>query len=55
MPKAVAAPVLQHRLVLDYGARIEGRSAADVVAALLAEVPEQDRELPSTLQAAPPR
>jgi MoxR-like ATPase len=50
--QAVAAPVLQHRLVLDYGARIEGRTTADVVRALLAEIPEQDRETPPTLVAA---
>ncbi len=50
--KAVATPVLQHRIVLDYSARIEGRGAADVVRALLAEVPEQDRALPPTLQTA---
>jgi len=48
--KAIAAPVLQHRIVLDYGARIEGRGAADVVRALLEEVPEQDRKTPPTLQ-----
>ncbi|MGH8045976.1 MAG: AAA family ATPase [Chthoniobacterales bacterium] len=50
--QAVAAPVMQHRLVLDYGARIEGRTAADVVRALIEEIPEQNREMPPTLQAA---
>jgi MoxR-like ATPase len=50
--QAMAVPVLQHRIVLDYSARLEGRRAADIVAALLAEVPMQDRAVPSTLQAA---
>jgi MoxR-like ATPase len=50
--QAIARPVLQHRLVLDYAARIEGRTTADVIAALLAEVPAQERALPSTLRAA---
>lgn len=50
--QALAAPVLQHRLVLDYAARLDGRSGADVVEALLVEVPVQDRALPGTLQPA---
>ena len=48
----MAAPVIQHRIVLDYSARLEGRGAAAIVAALLAEVPMQERAVPSTLQAA---
>lgn len=32
-------PVLRHRLLLSFGAEAEGRSAQDVVAALLAGVP----------------
>jgi MoxR-like ATPase len=50
--QAIATPVLQHRIVLDYAARLDGRRPADVVAALLAEVPAQDRALPKTLRAA---
>jgi len=50
--KAAALPVLQHRIVLDYSARIEGRHAQHVVAALLEEIPFQAIDLPSTLQAA---
>jgi MoxR-like ATPase len=50
--RGVAVPVLQHRIVLDYTARIDGRTAADVVNALLDEVPAQDRATPATLQAA---
>ena len=50
--QAIAAPVLQHRIVLDYAARLEGRTPAAIVAALLEEVPAQDRALPKTLRAA---
>ena len=48
--QAVAAPVLQHRIVLDYSARLDGRKPADIVAAILREVPVQERELPKTLK-----
>jgi MoxR-like ATPase len=50
--QAVAVPVLQHRLVLDYAARVEGATAAEVVGALLTEVPMQDHAIPRTLQEA---
>ena len=50
--RAVAAPVLQHRVVLDYHARIDGRTAPDLVRALLEEVPAQVQTVPSTLRAA---
>ena len=50
--RAMAVPVLQHRLVLDYSARVEGRKQADIVAAILAEVPAQARALPKTLREA---
>ena len=50
--RAVAVPVLQHRIVLDYHARIDGLTAAEVVRALLEEVPAQAQALPSTLRAA---
>ena len=50
--RAVAVPVLQHRLVLDYHARIDGLTAPEVVRALLAEVPAQIQAVPSTLRAA---
>jgi MoxR-like ATPase len=52
--QAVAVPVLQHRLVLDYHARIDGLSARDIVQALLAEVPVQDQRAPSILHAQRP-
>jgi MoxR-like ATPase len=50
--QAIAAPVLQHRLVLHYSAKLDGRTPADIVAALLTEIPAQDRALPNTLRAA---
>jgi MoxR-like ATPase len=50
--RALAPMVLQHRLVLDYTARIEGRTAAKVVADLIEAVPAQEYEAPKTLRAA---
>lgn len=47
---AVAKPVLIHRLILQYEARIEGRTAGDVVEDLLKEVPRQTLDLAPTLQ-----
>jgi len=47
---AVAAPVLIHRIILQYEARIEGRTPGDVVADLLAEVPRQPLEVAPTLK-----
>lgn len=47
---AVAVPVLQHRIILHYEARIEGRSPRDVVASLLEEVPRQTLDLPATIR-----
>jgi MoxR-like ATPase len=48
----VAIPVLQHRIILEYEARIEGLSNRGVVEALLKEVPRQDMDLPATLKEA---
>ena len=50
--EALAGPVLQHRLVLDYTARLGGRTAADVVRSILAAVPKQDKAAPDVLKAA---
>lgn len=47
--RAVAAPVLRHRLLLDYQARMEGRTSDAVITDLLAEVPESADALPRTL------
>jgi len=48
--EAVAVPALQHRVILDYEARIEGLSTRAAVEAVLAEVPRQALELPATLK-----
>ncbi len=48
--KAVAIPVLQHRIVLEYQARIDGTTARDLVGKLLAEIPTQDLDTPATLK-----
>jgi MoxR-like ATPase len=48
--RAVAAPVLQHRVVLDYSARLDGRKASDIVGDIVRDVPAQERELPKTLK-----
>ena len=50
--RAVAVPVLQHRIVLDYHARIDGLTAPQVVRNLLEEIPVQTQTVPSTLRAA---
>lgn len=48
--QAVAHPVLVHRIILDYSARIDGRTSRDVVTALLKEVPVQDLKLPPAIR-----
>jgi MoxR-like ATPase len=48
--QALALPVLGHRIILDYSARIDGRTTRDVVEAILREVPVQDLKLPPTLK-----
>lgn len=50
--RALAPSVLAHRLVLDYAAKLEGMTPRGVVAALLEEVPDQDLDVPQTLQEA---
>ena len=47
--KAVAVPVLQHRLVLDYTARLDGKNASGLVETLIAATPMQELEIPSLL------
>jgi len=46
---AVALPVLGHRVLLDYSARLTGETSAGVIARVLAEVPRQNRETPGVL------
>ncbi|MBE7497898.1 MAG: AAA family ATPase [Verrucomicrobiaceae bacterium] len=50
--QALAQAVLGHRVLLDYAARIEGRTSASVVRAILAEVPVQNLHAPKTLKEA---
>ena len=47
--QAVAKPVLQHRVILDYSARLDGRDSAAMVTDLLKEVPMRDQETPKSL------
>jgi MoxR-like ATPase len=48
--KTIALPVLRHRVVLDYSAKIDGATTDTVIAALLAEVPFQTTATPRTLK-----
>lgn len=48
--QALALPVLNHRIQLDYTARVDGRTSADMVRALLTEVPVHTLALPKTLK-----
>ena len=50
--RAIAPAVLRHRLILDYGARIEGLTTDLVVLRLIEQIPAQDKPLPGTLAAA---
>ncbi len=50
--QAIAKPVLQHRLILHYQARLDGLSTGDVTQKLLAEVPVEEKPLPRTMAAA---
>ena len=49
--QALAAAVLRHRIVLDYRAKLDGATPDSVIAALLQEIPTQDKDLPATLAA----
>jgi MoxR-like ATPase len=50
--REVAPAVLRHRILLDYGAKLEGLTPDLIVAKLLENVPAQDKPLPTTLRAA---
>ncbi len=50
--RAAAPSVLRHRLLLDYGAKLEGMTPDLVVTRLLENVPAQDKPLPASLAAA---
>jgi len=47
--RALARPVLQHRIGLTHRARLDGLRSADVVEQVLAVVPHLERALPTTL------
>jgi len=47
--KAIAVPVLQHRLVLEYHAKLEGLNGATVAQALVDEIPAHADQLPPVL------
>jgi MoxR-like ATPase len=49
--RRVAPSVLQHRLLLDYAARLEGWTPARLVERFLETVPEIGRALPQDLKA----
>ncbi|MEM7384925.1 MAG: AAA family ATPase [Verrucomicrobiota bacterium] len=48
--RAVALPVLQHRIVLEYQARIDGRTSRDLVLSVLKGVPFQNQATPKPLK-----
>jgi MoxR-like ATPase len=50
--RALAPAVLRHRIVLDYTAKLEGKTADAFIANLLEHVPTTEKNLPNTLQAA---
>ena len=47
--KDLALPVLRHRVILDYKARLEGFTADSLIQEILAEIKITDRSVPSTL------
>lgn len=48
--KRVAIPVLRHRIIADYSARLDGITTDEIIIDLLETVPELDRQLPPDLQ-----
>jgi MoxR-like ATPase len=49
--KAVAAPVLRHRIILDYAARLEGVTTDDVIEGILSSTSELGRTEPESVVA----
>ncbi len=47
--RAVAVPAVAHRIVLDYRARLDGKTGADVVRAVLEAVGELEERLPAEM------
>jgi MoxR-like ATPase len=52
--QAIAVSVLQHRIVLDYHAKLDGESGTSIASRLLSEIPPLDRPIPSTLAVSVP-
>lgn len=50
--RAVAPAVMRHRILLEYGAKLEGLTPDLIVAKLIEHVPAQDKPLPTSLKAA---
>ncbi|MEO0416428.1 MAG: AAA family ATPase, partial [Verrucomicrobiota bacterium] len=48
---AIATPVLQHRIILEYNARIDGKTNSSVVSDLIEQTPHQALDLPNTVKA----
>jgi MoxR-like ATPase len=48
--QTLAQPVLNHRILLDYTARMDGRTSASVVREIISEVPVQNLTTPKTLK-----
>lgn len=48
--QALAVPVLGHRLILDYRARVAGKTAASVVEHILSQITPDGAEVPPTLR-----
>ena len=46
----LALPVLRHRIILDYRARIEGQTPDSIVNGLLSELKIIDKEVPVTMK-----
>jgi len=49
--QTIAVSVLQHRIVLDYNAKLNGETGASVVGKLLAEIRTHDRDVPQSMSA----
>jgi MoxR-like ATPase len=47
--QAIARAVLQHRVIVDYTARLAGRTPATVIEELVEEIPMQDRSSPASI------
>jgi len=48
--RSVAEPVLGHRIVLEYSARVQGVSTTDLIKKLIDEIPVLDRDLPASME-----